>query len=187
MKKQMLALQLLIGIGLGIVGVGVNGAVVPLGNFEDGNDGWYIYLGFEFPGAQGTLETTDAQARGGARSLRLAVDLSNGGAYVAAVRDIPAGTNLKSLSFFIKSPNRRDVGFRAKDSTGQIHQLTVEFGDASEEWREVKIAGFASSEHWGGANDGKVHLPIKQISICVGADHTRKAEVFIDQVIAEAE
>jgi hypothetical protein len=72
---------------------------------------------------------------------------------------------------------------RIMDSTGQTFQPAGEKVD----WRgwryvEMPTAAFSQAEHWGGANDGKVHYPIRWDTLLLidsSANQKTQGEIYI--------
>jgi hypothetical protein len=164
---------------------------VPLDDFESAPQGWKYVGGEEFPGAKGGLTLDSAVAHGGRTSYRLDADFSGGGAYVGTWRDLASlkGKDVSELRFWAKSSGIATLGVRLLDSSEQIHQSAVGL-KPSADWQEVvlRIASLAGGEHWGGANDGKWHGPLKGFGLNAGknglaAGQTRGA-IWIDDLEA---
>ena len=57
---------------------------------------------------------------------------------------------------------------RLIDATGQCHQFPEAYAGTGA-WETIRVAlDSRPSEHWGGANDGKLHFPIRHLSLGVG-------------------
>ncbi len=84
--------------------------------------------------------------------------------YVLAMTpvEIPAGTRVLHLSARGGHPQRLTI--RLVDDTGQTLQFKGRISGLGE-WEAVTIPLDRKFEHWEGANDGKVHFPIKKIMI----------------------
>ena len=152
----------------GLIGPGANGG------------GWRFDLGREFPGAKGT----QAFAAGGAArgpELRISADFAGGGQYVQSSREIDP-SEVESLSFDVLPPEgARCIVLRLTDGSGQCHQVPFAL-DGKAAWRHIDfpLARFFAEgpssvpkgmlwrvDHWGGANDGKWHQPLRGISVVV--------------------
>lgn len=117
---------------------------------------WRFSVGSEFPGAQGSL----TEIRG---ELVLDYDFSCGGHYVAALYAFHRGHVFREVSFCGEWSYETDLTVRFHDSTGQAFQRHVpRRGDGSRRFY-VALDGFPS--HWGGANDGVVHQPIRDVAL----------------------
>ena len=80
--------------------------------------------------------------------------------------EIPAGCT--RLVFSVRSPIAQPLTFRITDVTGQTlqHKTRVKAQDVGG-WIEVAIPLDKKLEHWDGANDGKVHFPVKTLTFSV--------------------
>ncbi len=164
---------------------------VDLGSFEKGTDSWVYNAGAEFHGARGRLTHDPYEAAEGQGSLRLEADFFAGGQYVAAERDIPENT-VETLVFWVKCPEARTITVRLKDSGGQVHQfdgLPLRHGGVFERL-VVNTREASGREHWGGANDGIFHPPLKGLAIVLdraGLKNGAKAAVlWLDGLQGEA-
>jgi len=139
---------------------------VSVGDFSKSEDGWGLSLGEEFPGATGSLARDEACRREGAASLRLQGDFSRGGNYVAAEKSLPA-VDAVEFVFWVKTSDVRRLNLRLVDATGQCHQRVglPLAGTAGWQKLSVRVQDVCGGEHWGGANDGKWHAPVKLLAI----------------------
>ncbi len=80
--------------------------------------------------------------------------------------DVPAGCT--RITFSVRSAIAQPLTFRITDSTGQTlqHKTRIKAQDVGG-WMEVIIPLDKKLEHWDGANDGKVHFPVKSIVFSV--------------------
>src|SRR5688572_9435815 len=97
---------------------------VPLISPAKPDAGWTFNNGQEFPGATGAISVDAEAQRGGRASLKLVGDFTKGGKYVVAGRKIDK-VEIRELSFWLRSPDTRQLTLRINDSTGQTHQLDV--------------------------------------------------------------
>lgn len=127
----------------------------------DSRAGWEVDPGREFPGAKGTLTLDQRDDR---PCLRLDFDFSGGGNYLGASREaeIPEATGIR---FSIASSGLRRGMVRLRDASGQ--EFLAGFQAAGEGWAEVKLPlnSETFSRHWGGANDGVFHWPLRRLLI----------------------
>lgn len=153
----------------------------------DAISGWKFILGIEFPGAMGSL--SQSLGVGGGNAARIDYDLGCSTQTVALRAGESCGKyvqmTLASLtSLAVSDPTTAVLSFdtrnpqgvvnpmvRVEDSTGQTLQLyargrTVE-SVSGETWQRVHLPIGSSSLHWGGANDGILHSPIRRISMGV--------------------
>ncbi|QSI79038.1 cellulase family glycosylhydrolase [Niveibacterium microcysteis] len=149
---------------------------------------WKFSLGTEYPGAVGSM--TQTVGSGGGAAARVDYDLGCGvlnvaprgtqacGAYVQMTNtlsspvSVSAGVN-PALAFDVRNPQGVAVLLtRVQDSTGQTLQFHPNARNierpSGENWRRVILPIASSSNHYGGANDGVLHPPIKAIGIGVG-------------------
>lgn len=126
---------------------------------------WVFIDGREFPGAAGSFAlAADADVPAGA----LSYDFSKGGAYVAAHTHTTILNDAAELRVGAKSTRNAKITVRLIDATGQCHQYPRAC-TGSGSWETLRVAlNQKASEHWGGANDGKMHFPIRDISLGVG-------------------
>ena len=85
-------------------------------------------------------------------------------------------TNIASadyLSLDARSDLAQKLTFRVSDSTGQTLQYKTRLRGGGH-WENIRIPLNRKLEHWGGANDGKVHFPITSISMNVPRTQTDK-------------
>jgi hypothetical protein len=79
---------------------------------------------------------------------------------------IPEGTTAVQLK--ARSAIKHRVTIRLIDQTGQTHQYKLPVA-GSGDWVSVRMNLKKKAEHWGGANDGKIHFPIQQIVLSIPA------------------
>jgi len=117
---------------------------------------WCFSNGAEFPGAKGALTETPEK-------LVLEYDFADGGHYVAAVRRFGQGQSFREISLCGEWSYETDLTIRFHDSTGQAFQRHVpRRGDGGRRYY-VDVGKFPA--HWGGANDGVVHQPIRDVAL----------------------
>ncbi|HJT78171.1 MAG TPA: hypothetical protein VJ739_13285, partial [Gemmataceae bacterium] len=146
-----------------------------LDDFENAPQGWTYIDGREFPGARGSLTLDSTVAHSGKRSYRLEGDFRGGGAYVGTWRDLASlrGRDVKELRLWVRAKEVRRVGVRLQDSSGQIHQKNGGVPlKPTVDWQELvlPLADLVGGEHWGGANDGRWHGPLKGFGLNLGKD-----------------
>ena len=119
-----------------------------------------FWHGGEFPGATGSVSRTDGV-------LELRYDFSNGGHYVAANLHLSDPVyDAESLEMEVSFDENTRITLRLTDSSGQTFQRGF-FHDAPEDWERLTCAISPQTwgGHWGGANDGVMHRPFRQLSI----------------------
>ncbi len=78
--------------------------------------------------------------------------------------DIPDTAGAVHLS--VRSPRPLRVTIRLVDDTSQTHQFKAAVkGNGA--WETIRISLARRLEHWGGANDGKIHFPIKEFVLSI--------------------
>jgi hypothetical protein len=158
-----------------------------LDDFDHAVVGWSFHDGAEFkPAAKGAMVYDPAVGHDQKGSLKLSLDVTGGGAYVSAGRWFPAGTDIRELRFWLKSETAVQLGIRLGDGSDQCLQKPVTLA-ATKDWQEVVLTfeKFNGVEHWGGANDGKVHTPVKAFHICLGSPSfggAKTGEIWIDDL-----
>ncbi len=152
-------------------------------NFCDDPGQWRVHLGWEFPGAAGALAAFGDSQRGDC--LRVNYDFRKGGRYVGAVLDGPFSQS-ENLSFWIwTTPGHGGVFMRVEDQTGQ--NLVRDILTENNKWIKVEAALVDSSfgAHWAGANDGKLHFPLRNIAVCLQNGQTPEGYFLLDSVTAD--
>ena len=146
-------------------------------------DRWSIYLGWEFPGAKGELDTQESDGR---TALKVNFDLS-GGRYVGALR-ANVIRQADALLFAVRSFEPRNFIARVLDATGQVH--AAGFRTRTGEWEHVELPLTQEQfrSHWGGGNDGKIHFPIQSILVaCISAKRGKGSFLLRDVAIRTTE
>ncbi len=141
-------------------------------------------------GGQGTFElAAEGEKPIGVLNYDFAGKQEGKPASVVAVAKTSIEEGPSALKFNVRSTRGLALTFRFIDSTGQTHQLKSKvkgFGD----WETLNVSLTRKFETWGGANDGKIHYPIKQVKLAVsppeGDPATGKVE-FADAVAVSAE
>lgn len=166
---------------------------VLLDNFETTPKGLKPVRGEEFPGAKGGIALDKNIAHEGKASCRLTADFNGGGAYVGLWKTIPdtGSINITEIHLWIRSQDVNWVTVRLDDGSGQCHQKKNIHVDKNGEWQKLvlRISDIAGEEHWGGADDGKWHGPLKGFGLNINADSldgAKKGILWIDDVVAMA-
>jgi len=163
----------------------VPAAEVPLvvAGFDDAETmkAWSFSNGAEFPGARGSLAWSAEAGRDRPGCLALGYDFSGGGNYVSATWNLPRPVAAAGLSLWLKKPAGHGVTIRATDATGQTHQKTTHY--AYPDWQRLEVDLTRFTSHWGGADDGKVHPPIRSVGVLVeNSTDPRQGTLLIDDV-----
>jgi len=152
---------------------------------------WTFSNGAEFPGAKGSFERASEAAHEGQFGGKLNFDFTGGGNYVGAIVQMPesgagATGEWNGLRLWLQRPEGNDVTFLYSDSAGQTFQKPVEC--PAGRWVRVTIPFSGWSDHWGGANDGKVRGMPKTLALLI--DHgvqTTGALLFDDLRLVNAQ
>ncbi|MBW3597736.1 MAG: glycoside hydrolase family 16 protein [Planctomycetes bacterium] len=148
------------------------GFIVDLDDFANDPAEWKFFNGAEFKGATGSLTVVENEPSTTSPALRLVGDFTQGGAYVAATKDLkmPAEHDLSSIRLRYRTANVHELTVRFADGTGQVHQQKGVKLTADGQWHDLalSVSDLVGSEWWGGANDGKWHGPAKLLSINIG-------------------
>jgi hypothetical protein len=153
---------------------------VAVQDFEGTPTGWGFVGGQEFPGAKGSATVDASVSRGGRRAYKLQADFTGGGMYVGFWCDLASlkERDVKEIRLWLKTSTISRIGVRLADNTDQCHQKNGGVALApSTEWQELvlRIPELVGGEHWGGANDGRWHGPIKGFGLNVGKGTFRNA------------
>lgn len=147
------------------------------------NLGWWFNDGREFPGAKGGVEKDADVQHGGAPTLKLTGDFTQGGIYVSADGRIP-DIDVRELSFWIKNLEADRLTLRVIEASGRCHQFTLQ-AKPSPDWQQITlplhayferqgradaVEGVLKYEAWGGGaksfkNDGAWKGPGTAVSI----------------------
>lgn len=132
---------------------------------------WGFVNGAEFPpGGKGsavpqTIEGKDA--------LVLEYDFTDGGQYVGTITKVDIDESWGQLIFRVKADRELWVTVRLIDASSQTFQTRVRYDDASS-WKvcTVDLLQLAQSYHFGGADDGAIHYPIRQLGFSTEKDES---------------
>jgi hypothetical protein len=86
--------------------------------------------------------------------------------YVLAAAPVDIREGAEELQLQARSAIPLRLTFRVVDSTGQTHQFKSKISEP-DQWETIHIPLTKRLEHWGGAADGKIHFPIKQLVFSV--------------------
>jgi hypothetical protein len=125
-------------------------------------------------GVKGSLEVVKDQPAKGRYALRLTGDFTEGNRVVGMAKgfaDLKVQT-VEAIRLRMMSPNIRWYNLQIKDATGQTHQRKWIKLDGDGKWHDVTIdpEKIAGGEHWGGANDAKLHQPVRGLSLMLRPD-----------------
>ena len=172
-------------IGLWLLAQVAPGNRIPLDGFEKDAAGWAFVGGEEFPGAKGSLSIDSTLAHQGSKSCKLSADFRGGGAYVGLWKDLSTlqGKECSEIRLWVKSNGVTRVGVRLADAGEQCHLGSVTLQPTAD-WQELvlKIRDLVGGEHWGGANDGKWHGPVKGLGLNVDKSGASEKTLWIDDV-----
>ena len=173
-------------------------ASVLLDDFNDAasSQRWTFWNGGEFPGATGSFRVVSVD---GNSCGRLQYDLSAGGEYVSAQREISPALNAKGAVITLRVKQEPGVllFLRVLDQSGQTLQYnaprSIEATDPGR-WSWTTVALETASEYWGGANTGVVTGAVSRITVGIKpikfvdwggrpVKSTKTGTVCIDQVL----
>ena len=95
-------------------------------------------------------------------------DFTSGGQYILATAETNIADTASAVTFNARCSIAQKVTVRLVDQTGQTHQFKGGVKGTGE-WETIRIPLGKKLEHWDGANDGKIHFPIKAISLSLPA------------------
>lgn len=100
----------------------------------------------------------------------LAYDFSGSSAkgrpYVLVHRPMAVAAGATALTLNARSGIAQQLTFRVSDETGQTLQFKSRLKGTGQ-WEPIRIPLDKKLEHWEGANDGKVHFPLKSLTLSV--------------------
>jgi hypothetical protein len=138
-----------------------------------------VNLGWEFPGAGARFEVFKDPVRGECRKIEY--DFTQGGQYIHA--DFPGPPAIaRTIRFWYKNPQPGKAIFRIKDDTEQHFVGTFDYKPGP--WQEISIPLEKSRfySHFGGANDGNIHLPLRSFGIGVEKTAPVKGVFFLSDL-----
>ena len=138
----------------------------------DSMERWSVNLGSEFPGAAGDLSVEAAE---GGAALKVAFDLSGGGRYAGAQCDAEIRQG-GALAFDMLAAGKRYFMARVKDATGQTHSGGFHTMGGQWETIELPLNQDEFTSHWGGADDGAIHFPLREVLIAASSTKGEKGE-----------
>jgi len=141
---------------------------------------WQFSEGGEFPGASGSFERSKEAAHSGQFGGRLRFDFTGGGAYVAAYRELDEVSSLAAIRLWLKQPRGSRLTVRYTDPSDQTFQKGL--WAPSRRWVDVLIPMTDWTGHWGGADDGQVHGPPRQIGLLVENSGPTQGALLIDDL-----
>ena len=141
---------------------------------------WAFSNGPEFPGARGRFERSKEAAHGADWGGRLEFDFAGGGNYVAAILRLDGAPDIAAVRVWVKKPPGHRLTFRYTDPTGQTLQRG--FDALDDRWTDAFIPMTGWTGHWGGANDGVVHGPPRQIAFLIENAARKQGALLFDDV-----
>jgi len=171
-----------------ISGIAACAAELPIGSFADGTvDGWMFNQGKEFPGAQGSLTIVEDKEASSGRAASMEGNFEKGGNYVSMTKILPTPVPFETLKFKAKTSGIAALVIRLTDNSGQIHQRKVKVAE-SLDWQTVELNDYKGEYYssFGGAKDGKLHDPIRAVSILISKDGllpgSKSGKVFLANI-----
>ena len=93
----------------------------------------------------------------------------------------------KELRIHAKSKVSQQITIRIIDNSGQTHQIKKHL-KGHNHFEAIQINLLQKMEHWGGKKDGKVHFPIKKLTLSVpmlGKETEKGTVTFADAIVLE--
>ncbi|HPD30526.1 MAG TPA: beta-galactosidase [Phycisphaerae bacterium] len=133
---------------------------------------WTFSNGPEFPGATGRIEWDAGNGHDKAGCLRLSFSFEGGGNYIQAGCLLPRENDFKTARLWLKKPAGNRVTFRGIDSSSQTFQKSVDF--SFDDWQQFELDLTRWTSSFGGANDQKVHWPMRGFAVLIENTATGK-------------
>lgn len=131
--------------------------------FEKGTDWTVVKNG----GGDGSFAlATDGDLPIGVLTYDFAGKAADKPATVVAVAKTSIAEGPSALQVNVRSSRGLPVVFRLIDSSGQTHQLKSK-AKGNGDWETLTVKLNGKFESWGGAKDGKIHYPIKQVKLSI--------------------
>lgn len=159
--------------------------VVALAGFDQPEEHYPHVLGGEFPGAKAIFAWHNEGGEDSPGALAIEYDFTEGGNYVAWSYHGFFPCPSSRLRFRARSERPMRIVFRVVDSTGQFLQRILSLDPDGWQRLEADVSEDSTGwiGHWGGANDGRVHGPLRQLFI--GPEQSEEREtgrLLIDEV-----
>ncbi|MDM8006569.1 MAG: beta-galactosidase [Phycisphaerae bacterium] len=138
---------------------------------------WTFGNGPEFPGATGRIEWDAGNGHDNAGCLRLHFSFEGGGNYVQAGCLLARESDCKAARLWLKKPAGNRVTFRGIDSSAQTFQKSVDF--SFDDWQQVEVDLTRWTSSFGGANDQKVHWPMRGFAVLIENTSPTKAGTLL--------
>jgi len=113
-----------------------------------------------------TLGSTDDGRPIGTLEYDFTKSKSRSTPYVLAKTPVHVDEGAIEVRIRARSPIAQPLTFRVVDSTDQTHQFKSRIAGTGQ-WETIRIPLTGKLEHWGGANDGQIHFPIKWLLFSV--------------------
>lgn len=135
-----------------------------------GPDITWRFIPSEPPSPTGEViaEEIDGKAAGVLR-----FDFTKDGKYAAVTTRIQVPEGYNKIQMRIRTEQPQRISLRVRDSSGQFHQYTPPYstrgGTQPGEWEGLRwdLTNPSHVNHWGGANDGKFHFPLRELWLCL--------------------
>lgn len=142
---------------------------------------WTFGNGPEFPGAAGSIVWENAAGCGKPGCLALRFSFENGGNYVHAACPLPKENDYRVASLWVRKPAGNRITFRAVDSSGQTFQKSADFNTS--DWQQLEVNLKRWTHSFGGANDMKVHWPMRSLAVLIeNTGATKEGTLLVDDL-----
>lgn len=144
----------------------------------------------DLDGFDGAMSRSTAGGQTGTNAAKMEADFStaNQSPWITAVKPLDYKSEIKALTFWVKSAQAHQLTVRLIDSSGATFQLRPTF-TPDDTWQQVTLTSFESGpgfQTYGGANDKIFHWPAKSLSFILEKNGLEggKGAVLIDNVQA---
>lgn len=144
---------------------------------------WHGYNGGEFPGATVSVDIAEDPQRGQSVHgvLRFGGDSRYGGVQWVGRLD-----TAQAVGFWVKLSDRTGGMLRVRDATDQEHAGSYAATPGQWVHNEIPLEPGSFGAHWGGANDGVLHFPLKAVLIAIGRGPD-SGELLVSDLYAEVD
>ncbi|GMU20847.1 MAG: hypothetical protein AMXMBFR13_09430 [Phycisphaerae bacterium] len=143
--------------------------------------GWSFHHGPEFPGATGGIQWNRHDGHDSPGCLAMNFSFVGGGNYVQANWAVPKEATGRMLRIWLRKAGAHRVTFRAVDQGGQTFQKGIDY--TFEGWQQLEVDLARWDHSFGGAGDGQVRFPLRQIGILIENNaEPRTGVLLIDNV-----
>ena len=163
---------------------------VTLQDFEKANSLPKLFV-VNIPNENASVALSTEHPFDGKQCVKLHYHFTGDGQYLGLAVPVRARGPLHKLHFqLFGDSSGSGYGVYLNDATGQTHKyrdagkMKIDF----QGWKELTVDLDGGHEHWGGANNGKIVYPIKEITFEISnPGHAIESDLYLDAVAVDSE